>query len=158
MWFTLFRILHWITGRYNLGSSIQFHVHSLYWAYWPRIFRGVEKEFENTALKAPSEIDGRALMWTYESLDEDHELEQFFAGIPGFCSSGVVGNPQSSFDSLRSRTAALALNRFLDRTWSSNLLSETITAGMSLFSVVNLSGKPHKMTCYSDLSEKPSII
>ena len=81
---------------------------------------------EETARKAPSEIDGRALMWTYESLDEDHELEQFFAGIPGFCSSKVVDNPQSSLDSLRRSTVAEALNGFLERTWSSDLVSETI--------------------------------
>jgi hypothetical protein len=36
---------------------------------------GVWKEFEETALKAPSEIDGRALMWTFESFDDDHELQ-----------------------------------------------------------------------------------
>ena len=86
----------------------------------------MEKEFEETALKAPSEIDGRTIMWTYESLDEDHELEQFFAGIPGFCSSKVVDNPQSSLSSLRSWTLARALIEFLERTWSSNLVSETI--------------------------------
>ena len=96
------------------------------WTYWQRTLRGMEKEFEGTALKAPSEIDGRALMWTYESLDEDHELEQFFAGLPGFCSSKVVDNPQSSLDSLRSLTVARDLNGFLERTWSSNLVSETI--------------------------------
>ena len=86
----------------------------------------MEKEFEETALKAPSEIDGRALMWTYESLDEDRELEQFFGGIPGFCSSKVVRKPQSSLDSLRSVTVAFALSGFVYRTWSSNLVSEAI--------------------------------
>jgi len=94
--------------------------------YWQLILRLAEKRFEETALKAPSEIDGRALMWTYESLDEDHELEQFFSGIPGFCSSKVVDNPQSSLDSLRSWTLAEALNGFLERTWSSNLVPEII--------------------------------
>jgi len=90
-----------------------------------RITRGMEKEFEEAACKAPSEIDGRALMWTYESLDEDHELEQFFAGIPGFCSSKVVDDPQSSLDSLRS-TVGRSLKEFFERTLSSNLVSETI--------------------------------
>jgi len=86
----------------------------------------MEKEFEETALRPSSEINGRTLMWTYESLDEDHELEQFFAGIPGFCNSKVVDKPQSSLDSLRSWTSARALIEFLERTWSSNLVSETI--------------------------------
>jgi len=123
--FTLFRIFQWIAIRYHLSYSISLSAH-LRETYWRRILRGVEKEFEETALKAPSDIDGRALMWTYESLDEDHELEQFFAGIPGFCSSKVVDNPQSSLDGLRSWTVALTLNGFLERTWSSNLVPEII--------------------------------
>ena len=84
------------------------------------------KEFEETALKVSSEIDGRALMWTYEPLDEDHELEHFFAGIPGFCSSTVVVNPQSSLAKLDTQRTCRALKAFLERTWTSTLVSETI--------------------------------
>jgi hypothetical protein len=86
----------------------------------------METQFEATALSAPSEIDGRALMWTYESLDEDRELEQFFSGIPGFCSSKVVPNPQSSLDGLRNMGVAYTLHGFLERTWTSDLISETV--------------------------------
>jgi hypothetical protein len=50
-------------------------------------------------------------MWTYESLDEDHELEQFLAGIPGFCSSNVVHNPQSSLDNI-SKMSVLLFHTF----------------------------------------------
>jgi hypothetical protein len=83
----------------------------------------MEKQFEETALEAPS--DGRTLMWTYDSLDEDHELEQFFSGIPGFCGSKVVDDPQSSLNNLRSWRVADALNGFLERTWTSDLITET---------------------------------
>jgi len=124
--FTLFRILYWIANRSCPGGSIWECARHLRRTYWKRLLRGVEKEFEEGARKAPSDIDDRALMWTYESLDEDHELEQFFAGIPGFCSSKVVHDPQSSLDWLRSRTVASALYGFWERTWSSNLVSETI--------------------------------
>ena len=126
MLFSLCQILRWTADRCNFSDSTWHRVDSLRWTYWERILRGRERVFEDTALKAPSEIDGRALVWTYESLDEDHELEQFFSGIPGFCSSKVVDNPQSSLDSLRSWTVAWDLNGFLERTWSSNLVSETI--------------------------------
>ena len=126
MWFTLFRILQWIANRYNPSGSTWRRAGNLRRTYWQRISRGVEKEFEEAAHEAPSGIDGRALMWTYEALDEDHELEQFFAGIPGFCSSKVVDSPQSSLDGLRGRTVAEALNGFLERTWSSNLVPEII--------------------------------
>jgi hypothetical protein len=45
---------------------------------------------EEDALTSPSEIDTRAFMWTFDSLDEDHELERFFSGLPGFYGSKVV--------------------------------------------------------------------
>ena len=32
----------------------------------------------------PAEIDHRSLWWTFDSLDEDRELEQFFEDVPGF--------------------------------------------------------------------------
>ena len=124
--FTLFQILWWIADRCNFRHSIRQRARNLRRTYWQRTLRGMEKEFEETALKAPAEIDGRALMWTYKSLDEDHELEQFFASIPGFCGSNVVEDPQYGLDCLRSPTVAEAFNGFLERTWSSNLLSETI--------------------------------
>ena len=86
----------------------------------------MEEGFEQTALKVSSDIDGRALMWTYESLDEDHELELFFSGTPGFCSSSVVVNPQSSLAKLDTQRTGRALKAFLERTWSSTLLPEAI--------------------------------
>jgi len=148
--FALFGILSWILYRCNLMFSIHRRTPKLQWTYWQQISRGIEKQFERTALKAPSEIDGRALMWTYESLDEDHELEQFVAGIPGFCSSKVVHNPQSSLDNLRSWTVAWALYEFLERTWSSNLLSETIKIRRLVICIraidaAHLSGVAHLM-------------
>ena len=122
----VFRISRWVALRDCVSASIYHRINGLWETYLRRISLGMEKGFEESALEAPSQIDGRALMWTYEYSDEDHELEQFFAGIPGFCNSKVVDNPQSSLDSMRSPTMALSMNGFLDRTWSSNLLSEMI--------------------------------
>ena len=124
--FTVFRFLFWIADRCNFKFSTWKRANDLRRTYEEQTLRGMEKEFEETARKVPSEIDGRALMWTYASLDEDHELEQFFAGVPAFCSSDVVDNPQSSLDSLKSFTVIWALRGHLERTWSSNLVSETI--------------------------------
>ncbi|KAI0265795.1 hypothetical protein BC834DRAFT_843290 [Gloeopeniophorella convolvens] len=54
-------------------------------AYHKWFRQGMSKTVEMSALllSSPS-IDSRALLWTFESLDEDHEVEQFFAGIAGF--------------------------------------------------------------------------
>jgi len=118
----------------------------IYWGWT------LQKEFEETALKAPSEIDARALMWTYGSLDEDHELEHFFAGIPGFCRSKVVDNPQFSLDSLRSPTVDrfLTLSGFLERTWLSNLVPEIIKIQRTVICVraidaAHLAGAAHEI-------------
>ena len=124
----VFGIFEWVTDRPGayVGLPNSYRIFRLWRTYQRRITRGMEKESEQTALNAPSGIDGRALIWTYESLDEDHELEQFFAGISGFCNSTIVDDPQSSLDGLRNWRVASTLNGLLERTWSSNLVPETI--------------------------------
>jgi hypothetical protein len=79
---------------------------------------------EKIASELPG-IDGRILKWTINALDDDHEWEQFFAGVPGFFSSKLIDNPGSILNELR-RTFVGALSEFLDRTLASNLLSEPI--------------------------------
>ena len=125
---TVFGIFERVTDRAEayLGLPIYDRSYVLWRTYQCRIARGMEKESEYTALNAPSEIDGRALIWTFESLDEDHELEQFFAGISGFCNSTLVLNPQSGLEGLRKFPLGFVLNGLLERTWSSNLVPETI--------------------------------
>jgi len=48
------------------------------------LVHGMSKTAEFTARHTPPEIDTRAFLWTFDILDEDHELERFFAGVPGF--------------------------------------------------------------------------
>ncbi|KAF8257254.1 hypothetical protein EI94DRAFT_1759537 [Lactarius quietus] len=55
--------------------------------YWVLFSQGMQKTVEESALQSPPEIITRAFLWTFDSLDEDHELERFFAGLPGFRSS-----------------------------------------------------------------------
>jgi Family of unknown function (DUF6535) len=119
-------ITHRLYESQHLNLSTDLRARSLWWRYQRRILRGMEKEIEETAHKVSSEIDGRALVWTFESLDEDHELERFFAGIPGFCSSNVVDDPQSSLAKLDTEMMRQALTGFLNRTLLSNQVSETV--------------------------------
>ncbi|KAH9971340.1 hypothetical protein BGW80DRAFT_1228329 [Lactifluus volemus] len=58
-----------------------------------RFSRGFTKETEESALGLSSEIDVRGLSWMFNSLEEDYELEEFLAGIPGFLSSHEVTDP-----------------------------------------------------------------
>jgi Family of unknown function (DUF6535) len=87
---------------------------------------GMRRVAEETVLEHSSEIDGRILKWTFDSLDEDSELEKFLEGIPGFCSSQVVENPHRSLAKLGELGLSLALNRLLYRTLTSDLVSESV--------------------------------
>jgi hypothetical protein len=45
-------------------------------------------------------MDARALSWTLDALDEDHELEQFVAAIPGYYRSTIVRPPEETLEHL----------------------------------------------------------
>ena len=81
---------------------------------------------EKAALKVSLEIDARALMWTFSRLDQDHELELFFSGLPGFHNSKVVKEPLCSLDEEQKPRILIAMIGFLDRTFSSNLLPDQV--------------------------------
>ena len=86
------------------------------------LVRGMQKTAEETALKSPSEIDARAFMWTLDCLDEDHELERFFSGLPGFRSSNVVDDPLLSLTREDQIKLYGILHGLLDRTFLSDFL------------------------------------
>ena len=94
--------------------------------YLTRFEQGMQKTVEESALNSPSEIDARAFLWTFDTLDEDHELERFFASLPGFRSSKVVEDPLPSFSKEVKRKLFGALTGLLDRTFSSDLLPEVV--------------------------------
>jgi len=96
--------------------------------YHKLLLQGMQRTAEETALNSPSEIDTRAFWWTFDRLDEDHELEHFFSGLPGFRSSKVVDDPlpTGSPTSEQKRKVFQALVGLLDRTFSSDLLSEPV--------------------------------
>ncbi len=95
--------------------------------YRRSLVQGMEKRAEETAQESPSEIDsGAALMWTLDSLDEDHELERFFFGLPGFRSSKVVDDPLPTLSDKQKGKLLQALIGFLEHTLSSDLLTDTV--------------------------------
>jgi hypothetical protein len=86
------------------------------------LVQGMQKTVEATALNSPSSIDTRTFMWTFDRLDEDHELERFFSGLPGFRSSKVVKDPLPSLTWDQKSVLGRALIGLLRRTFSSDLL------------------------------------
>ncbi|KAF8261751.1 hypothetical protein EI94DRAFT_762847 [Lactarius quietus] len=88
-----FRVLQWFAQFAYLSQDSYNRFCDLEESYRKLLKRGMQKIAEETALNLRSEIDTRAFLWTFDSLDEDHELERFFAGLPGFCSSKMVKDP-----------------------------------------------------------------
>jgi hypothetical protein len=86
----------------------------------------LRKTAEGFASRMDSLIDFRSLKWTFDSLDEDNELETFFEGVPGFCNSRAVANPQEGFIRPNETLLSLALIGLMDRTLTSNLVPEFV--------------------------------
>ena len=57
---------------------------------------GLGKSVESSATGAPPTVDAHALEWTLTALDEDKEIEDFAARIPGFFDSRAVPDPASA--------------------------------------------------------------
>jgi hypothetical protein len=108
----------------------------------PHSLHKMAQEYASTQ---SAEIDYRALSWTFESLDEDHELEKFFEGVPGFCNSSAVDRPVEGFIKPNDRKLSNTLTGLMDRTLTSSLVPELtkqrrITICTKAISAANLFG------------------
>ena len=121
--FLFYRLVRWSWHKLKPGSyyTYQYYI-DLENSYRKSLVRGVQKAVEETALRSPPEIDTRAFLWTFDCLDEDHELERFFSGLPGFRSSKVVKDPLPNLTEEERWKLFEGLRGLLDRTFSSDLL------------------------------------
>ena len=124
--FVTFRVLWWFTGFSCFSLAIHLRFRYLTDSRRKYLMLGSQKTAEETALKSSPEIDTRAFMWTFDCLDEDHELERFFSGLPGLRSSKVVRDPLPGLTKERQWELGQALAGLLDRTISSDLLPATV--------------------------------
>ncbi len=123
----IFQVLWWfsrlVQACFHRGSSYRFgHL----WHKYRKMFsQGMVKATEESALNSSSEIDTRAFMRTLESLDEDDDLERFFASLPDFHSSDKVGDLTLLTEKEKSKLSTALMGLF-DRTFSSALLPESV--------------------------------
>jgi len=68
--------------------------------YSRRLAQGFARTREAIALRQPTEMDSRALSWALDVLDEDNELEEFVAAMPGYYRSVVVRPPEKALEHL----------------------------------------------------------
>jgi hypothetical protein len=125
--FLTFRTLERITTSFSFFSyRTDDRLRHLAKGYGNLLVQGMRKTAEETAFSSPSEIDTRAFLWTFDSLDEDHELERFFSGLPGFRSSKMVKDPLPDLTSEQQEKILKASIGLLDRTSLSDLLPEPL--------------------------------
>ena len=126
--FLTFRALEWITAtlwRYFSHETCRRFRRSAE-RYGRLLVQGMQKMAEESAFNGPPEIDTRTFMWTFDCLDEDHELERFFAGLPGFRSSKMVKDPLPDLTWGQQEKLLNTLIGLSDRTASSDLLPEQV--------------------------------
>ena len=105
---------------------------------------GVEKQAEEVVFKRSWEYDIRILRWSIGALGDDDALEHFFEAIPGFFSSKLVKHLRGNFPEHLLNRFWNALNGFLCRTLSSNLVAESVKSrridiGMTAMNVISQS-------------------
>ena len=88
----------------------------------------ISRSAEQCALEQDPTVDHRSLLWTFESLDEDTDLEKFFEGLHRLCESdtGKSLNLQQGFIEPNRKTLSHALKEMMNRTLSSNLAFEIV--------------------------------
>jgi hypothetical protein len=124
--FLTIRALEWLTHLNCFSYDIYIRFVRLAGDYLNSLRQGMQKTAQEGALRSPPEIDTRAFIWTFDCLDEDHEFERFFSGLPGFRSSKVVKDPLPDLTVRQQEKLLNTLVGFLDRTSSSDLLSEPV--------------------------------
>jgi Family of unknown function (DUF6535) len=92
----------------------------------PFFSRSMRETAEEYAKGLPHKIDFSALWWTFKSLDEDVELQEFFEGLLGLCNSKAVPNALRDFIKPRRKMLSSELTELMNRTLSSNLVSESV--------------------------------
>ena len=132
--FLVYRFLRWFNRSVRYRGCTFRRFQSLENSCRKSLMQGMQKTVEETALSSPSEIDTRAFMWTFDCLDEDHELEHFFTGLPGFRGSNVVDDPLPSLTEEDKLKLSEGLRGLLDRTFSSDLLSVPVKNRRALIS------------------------
>lgn len=70
------------------------------------------------------QIDARALSWAFDFADEEAELEQILASIPGFYKSSLVKDPQSILLEASDKISG-AILQLMGRSLSSDLVNRT---------------------------------
>ena len=125
IFYIVFQVCSYIPPLHGVRDNTRRHYYNLSERYSGGILKSKRRIAEEIISKPSSEIDSLILGRILVTLDEDGALETFFDSVPGFCISNLTDLPLSSWVQTRLRHA---LDGFLNRTFSSNLVSESVRA------------------------------
>jgi hypothetical protein len=108
---------------HDLRVNIERHYRNLSDRYSKGFLNGKRRAAKEIASRPSREIDALILERIFPSLDEDNAPETFFDAIPGFCHSRLTQMPLSF---PVQQKLGQVLDGFLDRTFSSSLISESV--------------------------------
>ena len=92
---------------------------------WPSM-RAMQRAADRFALQLSPDIDYRALLWMFETLNDDDEFEQFFDALPSLCESEALLDPRKAFIKPNEKKLSHALIGMMDRTLLSDLVPEQV--------------------------------
>ena len=121
--FIVYQLCSWIKPTCGLSNYTRKHYRDLTERYGGGFIEGKRKWAEEAASKPSWEIDTEVLERMLIVMDEDHDLEKLFDAIPGFCESKLVQKPLDSRVTTKLRRS---FNEFLDRTFSSHLVPDSV--------------------------------
>ena len=121
--YTVYQVCSWIKPVHRFSDYTRKHYRDLTERYGGGFIEGKRKWAEEAASKPSWEIDTEVLERMLIVMDEDHELEKLFDAIPGFCESKLVQKPLDSRVTTKLRRS---LDEFLDRTFSSHLVPQSV--------------------------------
>jgi hypothetical protein len=119
------QVFSWIKPLHGLSIKTKKHHRDLSDRYRAGVEEGNAKFFEEACLRPSRKIDAGVLERILLALDEDHALETFFDAVPGFCSSKLV---QPLYSRVTTKLQQ-SLDGFIDRTFSSSLIPESVRNG-----------------------------
>jgi Family of unknown function (DUF6535) len=146
------------TAFFLSGDLVSSETRERFMLWASRRFRwamgGVEKGAEDIVSNRSWEVDLRILRWSIGALGDDDALEKLFEAIPGFFDSKMVKHLEGGFPKYLLNRFWNALNGFLRRTLTSNLVSESVKShrldiGMKAMNVISNSraSSPSSIPC-----------
>ena len=117
--------LHSCFSPWGYHFFMSFRIRDFRGVYLYRMLRGLEWAAEKAVSERIPYIDLHILDWPITTLGDDDSLKNFFEAIPGFLNSKLVMHLEGALPEELRMKYNVALNGFMDRTWTSNSVNDS---------------------------------